>query len=141
LMVGTLAWAVGTLGSGLAPTYGVFYVSQVVGALGLGAVGAIGFSVDSDLIGTRRRGLVMSFWGLSQGVGTLAGGLLGGLLGAYDWRRPFFVITVAGVVATAAYLFTQTIHRGESEPELAGVFAAGQDYDYRISRADLPLII
>lgn len=141
LMVGTLTWAVGTLGSALAPTYGVFFVSQVVGALGLGAVGAIGFSVVSDLIPPHRRGLVMSFWGLSQGVGTLAGGLLGGMLGAYDWRRPFFVITVTGVVATAAYLFTQTIHRGESEPQLAGVFAAGQEYDYRISRADLPLII
>jgi MFS family permease len=141
LMVGTLTWAVGTLGSALAPTYGVFFASQVIGALGLGAVGAIGFSVVSDLIPPRRRGLVMSFWGLSQGVGTLAGGLLGGMLGAYDWRRPFFVVTVTGVVATVAYLFTQTIHRGESEPQLAGVFAAGQDYDYRISRKDLPLIV
>jgi MFS family permease len=141
LMVGTLTWAVGTLGSALAPTYTVFFVSQVIGALGLGAVGAIGFSVVSDLITPRRRGLVMSFWGLSQGVGTLAGGLLGGLLGAYDWHRPFFVITVTGVAATIAYLFTQTIHRGESEPQLAGVFASGEDYDYRISRADLPIIV
>jgi predicted MFS family arabinose efflux permease len=63
------------------------------------------------------------------------------MLGAYDWRRPFFVITMIGVAATIAYLFTQTIHRGESEPQLAGVFAAGEDYDYRISRSDLPVII
>ena len=36
----------------------------------------------------------MSFWGLSQGVGTLAGTLVGGLLGATDWRRPFLLLTV-----------------------------------------------
>jgi MFS family permease len=140
LMIGTLIWALGTLGSGLAPTYGAFFAAQVIGSIGLGAVGSIGFSVVSDLITPRRRGLVMSFWGLSQGVGTLAGGLIGGLLGAYDWRRPFFVVTFVGVAATVAYLFTQTIHRGESEPQLARVFATGDDYDYRISRDDLPEI-
>jgi MFS transporter, Spinster family, sphingosine-1-phosphate transporter len=140
LMIGTLTWAVGTLGTALAPNYAVFFLAQVVGALGLGAVGSIGFSVVSDLITPRRRGLVMSFWGLSQGVGTLAGGLVGGLLGASDWHRPFLITTIAGVAATTAYLFTQTIHRGQSEPQLAGVFAAGEDYDYRISRADLPVI-
>ena len=140
LMLGTLIWATGTLGSALAPGYVFFLASQVIGAIGLGAVGSIGFSVVSDLIAPRRRGLIMSLWGLSQGVGTLAGGLLGGLLGAYEWRRPFFVITGVGVAATVAYLFTQTIHRGESEPQLAHVFAAGEDYEYRITRADLPVI-
>lgn len=141
LMIGTLIWALGTLGSGLAPTYTAFLAAQVIAAIGLGAVGSIGFSVVSDLITPRRRGLVMAFWGLSQGVGTLAGGLVGGLLGAYDWRRPFFVITGFGVAATVAYLFTVQIHRGESEPELAEVFAEGDDYDYRISHTDLPKII
>jgi len=140
LMIGTLIWALGTVGSGLASTYSAFFAAQVIAALGLGAVSSIGFSVVSDLIAPHRRGLVMSFWGLSQGVGTLAGGLIGGLLGAYDWRRPFFVIAVVGLVATFAYLFTQTIHRGESEPQLAEVFAAGEDYDYRITREDLPVI-
>jgi MFS family permease len=101
----------------------------------------VGFSVVSDLIPPRRRGLVMSFWGLSQGVGTLAGISLGGLLGSSDWRRPFYVLAGAGVAATIAYFFTYTIRRGQSEPQLAAVFAAGEDYDYRISRADLPQIL
>ena len=101
----------------------------MLAAIGLGAVASVGFSVVSDLISPRRRGLVMSFWGLSQGVGTLAGTLVGGLLGAADWRRPFLVLAVAGVVATVAYLFTYDMPRGESEPELAGV-----EYDERIRR-------
>ena len=141
LMLGTLIWAAGTLGSAVAPNYLVFLAAQIVGAVGLGAVGSVGFSVVSDLIAPRRRGLVMSFWGLSQGLGLLIGTLVAGLLGAHDWRRPFYVITVIGVAATVAYLFTYNIRRGQSEPQLAGVFAQGDEYGYRISRADLPVIM
>ncbi|MGC4880954.1 MFS transporter [Micromonospora sp. DT43] len=141
LMVGTLLWAAGTGGSALAGGYATFLAAQLVAAVGLGAVGSVGFSVVTDLISPTRRGLVMSFWGLSQGVGTLAGTLVGGLLGATDWRRPFWVLTGVGLVATVAYLFTYDIRRGQSEPELAGALDTGAEYDYRISRADLPRIL
>ncbi|MEV0427475.1 MFS transporter [Micromonospora sp. NPDC050495] len=141
LMVGTLIWAAGTGGSALAQHYPTFLAAQLVAAVGLGAVGSVGFSVVTDLISPRRRGLVMSFWGLSQGVGTLAGTLAGGILGAVDWRRPFLVLTVVGLAATMAYLFTYDIRRGQSEPELAAALDAGGEYDYRISRADLPRIL
>ncbi len=141
LMVGTLVWAAGTGGSALAQGYPAFLAAQFVAAVGLGAVGSVGYSVVTDLISPRRRGLVMSFWGLSQGVGTLAGTLVGGLLGAADWRRPFWLLTVVGLAATAAYLFTYDIRRGQSEPELSGALAGGAEYDYRITRADLPGIL
>ncbi|MFC4107069.1 MFS transporter [Micromonospora zhanjiangensis] len=137
LMIGTLIWAAGTAGSGYAANYPLFLLAQLVAAVGLGAVGSVGFSVVTDLISPRRRGLVMSFWGLSQGVGTLAGTLAGGILGAADWRRPFLLLSVAGLVATAAYFFTYDIRPGQSQPELAGA----ADYDYRISRSDLPGIV
>ncbi|WP_203901077.1 MFS transporter [Virgisporangium aliadipatigenens] len=136
LVIGTILWAVGTAATGWAPGLTVFVIAQVVGAIGLGAVGSVGFSVVSDLISPRRRGLVMSLWGLSQGIGTLAGTLAGGLLGAADWRRPFQVMAVTGTVAAVAYLFTADIRRGESEPQLAGV-----EYDHRISREQLPEIL
>ena len=77
LMIGTLLWAAGTGGTVLAGGYAAFFAAQILAAVGLGAVGSVGFSVVSDLISPRRRGLVMSFWGLSQGVGTLAGTLRG----------------------------------------------------------------
>ncbi|MCZ7435775.1 MFS transporter [Micromonospora sp. WMMC241] len=141
LMVGTLIWAAGTGGSALAERYPTFLAAQLVAAIGLGAVGSVGFSVVTDLISPRRRGLVMSFWGLSQGVGTLAGTLAGGLLGATDWQRPFLLLTGVGLAATVAYLFTYDIARGQSEPELADALDAGGEYDYRISRADLPRIL
>ncbi|MBM7080360.1 MFS transporter [Micromonospora humida] len=141
LMVGTLVWAAGTGGSALATGFPTFLAAQLVAAVGLGAVGSVGFSVVTDLISPRRRGLVMSFWGLSQGVGTLAGTLTGGLLGATDWRRPFLLLTVVGLGATVAYLLTYDIRRGQSEPELAAAIEAGVEYDYRITRSDLPRIL
>jgi MFS family permease len=141
LMLGTLIWAGGTFATPFASNYALFLGAQVVAALGLGAVASVGFSVVSDLIAPRHRGLVMSFWGLSQGVGTLTGTLLAGLLGSSDWRRPFYTLSLVGVGATVAYFFTSSIRRGESEPQLAAVFAAGDEYEYRISRSDLPRIL
>lgn len=137
LMIGTLIWAVGTSGTALAGSYAVFLTAQLVGAVGLGTVASVGFSVVSDLISPRRRGLVMSLWGLSQGAGTLAGTLLGGLLGAAEWRRPFLVLTIVALAATLAYVFTHNVRRGQSEPELAPIFEAGGEYSHRISRGDL----
>jgi MFS family permease len=140
LMVGTLIWAAGSLGTALSGTFPAFIAAQVLAAIGLGAVASVGFSVVTDLITPRRRGLVMSFWGLSQGVGTLAGTMLGGLVGASDWRRPFYVVTVVGLAATFAYLFTVNIRRGASEPQLADAARTGE-YDQRISRSDVPRIL
>jgi len=141
LMIGTLVWATGTAGTAVSGTYAAFFAAQILAAIGLGAVASVGFSVVSDLITPRRRGLVMSLWGLSQGVGTLAGTLVGGLLGRSDWRVPFLVLTGVGLVATVAYVFMYDVRRGQSDAELAGALAHGADYDYRISRADLPGIL
>ncbi|MFI7541477.1 MFS transporter [Actinoplanes sp. NPDC049599] len=136
LIAGTLIWVAGTAWSGVAEGYPSFLASQALAAIGLGGVASVSFSVVSDLISPRRRGLVMSFWGLSQGVGTLIGTLLAGVLGSTDWRRPFLVVAVAGVLATVAYLFTYDVPRGDSQPELAGV-----EYDERIHHDHLPRIL
>jgi MFS family permease len=138
LMIGTLLWAAGLYLTSVSGTYLAFFGAQMLAAVGLGAVASVGFSVVSDLISPRRRGLVMSLWGLSQGVGTLLGTALGGILGAADWRRPFLLLTLVGVAATVAYFFTYDIRRGESEPALAALFEAGQEYEHRISTRDLP---
>ena len=136
LVAGTVIWVIGTTWSGLADSYWSFLLSQVLASIGLGGVASVSFAVVADLISPRRRGLAMSFWGLSQGVGTLAGTLVGGLLGSSDWRRPFLVVAAAGVVAAVAYLLTYDVPRGDSQPELRGV-----DYDERIHHDDLPKIL
>lgn len=141
LMIGTTLWAAGIGGCAFADGYPQFFALQMLASAGLGAVASVGFSVVSDLISPRRRGLVMSLWGLSQGVGTLTGTALGGVLGAGAWRRPFLVLAVIGLAATVAYFFTADIRRGQSEPALADLFSGGAEYEYRISRADLAGIL
>src|SRR5919107_1103485 len=136
LLVGTGIWVIGTAWSGLSGGYSSFLMSQVLAAFGLGAVASVSFSVVSALISPKRRGLAMSFWGLSQGLGTIAGTLVGGLLGNDDWRRPFFVVAGAGVVAGVAYFLTFDVPRGDSQPELAGIY-----YDERIHHDHLPVIL
>lgn len=141
LLAGTLIWAAGTAITAISGTFWVFFAAQLAGALGLGAVGSIGFSVVSDLVSPRWRALVLSLWGLSQGAGALVGTLLAGLAGGQDWRRPYWIITGAGLLAAVAYLGTADIRRGQSDPELAEVFAEGRQYPHRIGRGDLPAIL
>lgn len=140
LMVGTLLWAAGVGATTYATTWLALLGTLALAGVGLGAVASVGFSVVSDLVSPRRRALVMGLWGLSQGLGTLAGTGLAGILGAADWRTPFRVLTLVGLAATVAYLFTARISRGASEPALQRLYEAGGEYAHRISRADLPRI-
>ena len=114
---------------------------SVLVGIGLGAVASVGFSVIADFVGPRRRGLAMSFWGLSQGTGGFFGVLIGGVLGADNWRSPFFGLGVIGLGIAVLYLTTVDATRGRSEPELAGVLAEGGGYEYRIEKSDLPLLL
>ncbi len=138
LMLGTLLWSAGMGATAVTTGYPAFLAAQALAGLGLGAVASVGFSVVSDLISPRRRGLVMGLWGLSQGAGTLVGVALAGLVGSADWRAPFRVLALAGLLATVAYLFTLNVPRGQREPALQALYEAGEVYQYRIRRADLP---
>ncbi len=137
LLWGTAIWAGALIASTTATTYVVFAAWQLVVAIGLGSIASVGFSVVSDLIAPRRRGLAMSFWGLSQGVGVLVGGLLASQLSAGSWQSPLRVIGVAGFVFAGLYLFTYDAPRGFREPELAALSEQGLEYEHRIDRSQL----
>ncbi len=120
LFWGTVIWAGGTAASAAAPSYLLLFGAQIATAAGLGSIASVGFSVVSDFVAPRRRGLAMSFWGLSQGAGGLVGGLVASQLGAGDWRRPMWVIAIVGAAFGFLYLTTFEPARGAAEPELAG---------------------
>lgn len=141
LFIGTLIWATGAWLSSVAQTFGQLFFYQMILAVGLGSIASVGFSVVSDFVSPRRRGLAMSFWGLSQGIGGLAGGLLASQLGAEDFRVPMAVIAVLGTIFALLYLSTFDAPRGYREPELQHLHAAEAGYDYRIEPAHLPQLV
>ena len=138
LFWGTIIWAGGTLLSSTATSIWMLALWQMVVAVGLGSIASVGFSVISDFVGPRRRGLAMSFWGISQGIGVLVGGLIASQTGSIDFRTPLVVIAVAGFAFAVLYLTTYEAPRGFREPQLAELYAAGGDYEYRIDRSQLP---
>lgn len=137
LVFGTLVWSAGLAVVGVTNSYTLLFVGHVLASLGLGAVASIGFAVISDLVAPRHRGLAMSFWGVSQGVGTVLGTLTGGFLGAGQWQQPFVIISVAGLVVALLYLAGYDTPRGASEPALRELHEQGEAYPYRIQPQDL----
>ncbi|MEN8234439.1 MAG: MFS transporter [Actinomycetota bacterium] len=141
LFWGTIIWATATALSATATSFWWLVLWQLLVAVGLGSIASVGFSVISDFVGPRRRGLAMSFWGLSQGIGTLVGGLLASQLGADDFRIPLLMIAAAGFLFAVLYLTTFEAPRGFKEPALAEFYAAGGEYEYRIDRSQLPTLL
>jgi len=138
LFLGTLVWVAGGWLSAGATSYAVLFMWQVVMAIGLGAIATVGFSVISDFVSPRRRGLAMSFWGLSQGIGGLFGAYLASQAGATDFSAPLRVIAVLGGVFAVLYLTTHVAPRGYAEPQLQELHATGRTYDHRIEPGQIP---
>jgi MFS family permease len=137
LLLGTVIWASALALSGFTTSFGGLLLLQVVAGVGLGSIASVGFSVVSDFVAPRRRGLAMSFWGLSQGIGTLIGSLLASQTGAVDHRTPFLILAAAGFLFSVFFLFAFDPPRGFKEPELATLHEAGETYDYRIDAGQL----
>jgi MFS family permease len=141
LFWGTLVWVTAMLLTTTAQTFTHFLLFQMMTAVGVGGISSLGFSVVSDLIPAHRRGLALSLWSVSQGIGASLGALLAGTVGAFDWRYPFWTIAAAGLLFAVLFLFTQEPLRGQAEPELKPIFALGKRYEFRISRADISGIL
>jgi MFS family permease len=132
LMWGTVIWAAAVGLSGVTTSYWTLFGLQVVAGIGLGSIASVGFSVISDFVAPKRRGLAMSFWGLSQGIGTLVGSLLASQAGAQNHSAPFFILAGAGFLFSLLFLTTFDAPRGYSEPELQELYADGGTYDHEI---------
>jgi len=137
LLSGTLIWSLAMATSGFTESFGLLVAFQVVAGIGLGSIASVGFSVISDFVAPRRRGLAMSFWGLSQGIGTLVGSLLASQAGATSYRAPFLIIAVAGAGFSLLFLLAFDPPRGFKEPELAQMYDRGDVYDYDIDPSQL----
>lgn len=140
LLIGTLIWGTAMCLTGLAQNFSQLLMGQLLTAVGIGSIASVGFSVVSDIIPANRRGLALSLWGISQGIGNAFGALLASSIGAFNWRLPFFSVAGIGFFFAFLYLFTDEPQRGQAEPELKSLFQSGQTYGHRISRTDIKVI-
>jgi MFS family permease len=124
--------------SATANSYWQLFTWQAVTAVGLGSIASVGYSVISDLAKPGRRGLMMSLWGLAQGIGAATGGLLASQLGAADFRRPLLAIAGLGLVFGLLYTLTFDAPHGFREPALAPLQTGGSGYEHSIDRDQIP---
>jgi MFS transporter, Spinster family, sphingosine-1-phosphate transporter len=137
LLIGTLAWA---LPVGLVPwidSYVAFFGLMILAGLGLGCISTVGYSIITDLVPERWRGLMLGVWGLAQGIGSLTAGILvGRMVADSGWRAPFGLMATVGLICAGLALLALSPRKGGADEALRNM----GEYRYRIKRDDLPAI-
>lgn len=133
IMIGTLIWVCSVFLTSISQSYLQLILFQVLTGIGLGCIASIGFSVLTDSIPYKYRGMILSLWGMTQGLGGIIGSLLASLIAtATDWRRPFELVGFIGFFLIVLYLFVKEPSRGESDPELKSLIKKGHSYNHII---------
>jgi MFS family permease len=142
IMIGTFFWSGSVFLTSISSTYIQILIFQIFTGLGLGCIGSIGFSILTDYIPQKRRGILLSLWGMSQGFGGIAGALMASLVApTTSWRKPFEIVSIIGFFLMFLYIFVKEPTLGESEPELKELVKSGHDYNYDIRLGHLREII
>ncbi|MDP4143612.1 MAG: MFS transporter [Bacillota bacterium] len=133
IIVGTIFWAVSVYLTSLSRTYYQLLFFQIFTGIGLGCIASIGFSVLTDYIPQKFRGMLLSLWGMSQGFGGIAGALIASLIAtSSNWRKPFEIVSYIGFLLIILYLFVKEPKKGGAEPELKKLINSGYEYNYSI---------
>jgi len=133
IIIGTIFWSISVFLTSHSSTYIQLFIFQIFTGIGLGCIASIGFSVLTDYIPHKFRGMLLSFWGMSQGFGGIAGALMASLIGtATNWRKPFEIVSIVGFFLIILYFFIREPTLGESEPELQELIKEGYNYTYNM---------
>ncbi len=137
LITGTLAWALPLLVLQWTTSFATFLVLIALASVGLGCIATVGYSIITDLVPARWRGLLLGVWGLTQGIGALAGGILASALLGTGWRTPYTLMALVGIAVSGLALFAVSPPKGAADIALT----RNETYDYRIQRRDLPALL
>lgn len=117
LFLGVSVWSIATIGSGLARNYDQLVLARCFLGIGEATYGAIAPALLMDLFSRESRARAMSAFYLAMPLGSALGLALGGTLAKRwgDWRAPFFLVGVPGLLVAFAALFLPQPIRGASE--------------------------
>jgi len=134
ILVGTVIWVASVILTASSKNFTQLFIYQILTGIGLGCIASVGFSVLTDCIPNRMRGSILSLWGMSQGLGGIAGSLMASLVAPYlGWRTPFEMVGFIGFLLIILYFFVEEPPRGGTEPELQSIIKKGHSYNYLIS--------
>jgi predicted MFS family arabinose efflux permease len=119
-------WSAATAACGLAANYGQLVVARM--AVGVGEAGGVppSYAIISDTFPREQRGTAMGIFNLGPPIGSALGVAFGAsLAAAYDWRVPFYVVGVIGVItAVIVYRIVPEPARGRFDPQPVAAAAA-----------------
>ncbi|MCL1631401.1 MFS transporter [Sporolactobacillus sp. CPB3-1] len=142
IIFGTMIWVVGVYLTSLSNSYVHLLSCQIITGIGLGCVASIGFSALTDYVPYHSRGMILSLWGMSQGFGGIAGALIASIISTMaNWRLPFEILALIGMVLIVFYFFVEEPRFGNTEPELKRLMELGMNYTYRISISQVVAMI
>lgn len=116
--------------------YYIFFLITIIIGIGFGATIPSTFSLIGDIVSKEDRSKGLSFFSIASLFGMFIGLGLASLAGSVDWRVPYFIIGIFGLIVGVIILFFK-------EPSRVGKdyfdkFERGAiDYTYRIKLSDL----
>jgi MFS transporter, Spinster family, sphingosine-1-phosphate transporter len=94
-----ILWSLASGASGLAPTFGILFLTRVFVGIGEGGYGPAAPTILADLFPIEVRGRIMAVFCAAIPVGSALGYVLGGMIGAhFGWRTAFYLVTPPGLL-------------------------------------------
>jgi len=138
---GALIFSVFSLFTITVPTgifgYSIFFFLTILTGIGYGALIPSIFSLMGDMVSSEDRSKGFSFFSIASFFGIVFGSALATYAGSTDWRFPFLVIGIVGILASLLFLLFK-------EPSRLGKDYSfdidAVDYSYRIKLSDVRII-
>ncbi len=138
---GSLIFSIFSLFTITVPTgivgYSVFFFLTILTGIGYGALIPSIFSLMGDMVSSEDRSKGFSFFSIASLFGIIFGSALATYAGSTDWRFPFLVIGIVGILASLLFLlFKEPSRLGKDHSfDIDAV-----DYSYRIKLSDVRII-
>lgn len=140
LFCGVMIYSVSSIFTIFVPSgingYYMFFLITIVIGIGFGATIPSTFSLIGDIVSKEDRSKGLSFFSIASLIGMFVGLGLATFTGSMDWRVPYFIIGIAGIIIGFVILFFKEPSRiGKDyfdEFERSAI-----DYTYRIKFSDL----
>lgn len=117
--------------------YSVFFFLTILTGIGYGALIPSIFSLMGDMVSREDRSKSFSFFSIASFFGIVFGSALATYAGSTDWRFPFLIIGIVGILATLLFLlFKEPSRLGKDHSFDIDVI----DYSYRIKLSDVRII-